>query len=190
MRQGSDPLMSHRRFRISDGLVLVLATAVGFAWMRALNQEQFDGLSLANLRTVSGWTFLGWACCPLASALSLGLLVLRLRSPKPRWRRLTRQPGFVACLFGAGSAVLSGIVWLLILTSLLQLHPHNSPEDVFGPFWLGAGGATLGAWIVMLLGGTGRPEKSWLDRSGRVMGGFWLGLLLLTGASWFLNCLG
>jgi hypothetical protein len=47
-------------------------------------------------------------------------------------------------------------------------------------FPMGAGLVILGLWLVLWLGRIGRPEKSWIDRSGRVFGAFMI-LVYLTG---------
>ena len=45
------------------------------------------------------------------------------------------------------------------------------------------GAAVTGAWILLAISGRRRPERSWLDRSGRLIGGFWiLNFWLLVGA--------
>src|SRR5262245_18258036 len=100
--------MEHRRFLVSACLTLVFATAIGFAWRRALYHDQRVGYPYASLRgaadtALSVW----WLICPWVSMLSLALLAMRLRCPRPKWRRLARQPGFVACLFAGTAAVLS-----------------------------------------------------------------------------------
>jgi hypothetical protein len=42
--------MEHRRFLVSDCLTLVFATAIGFAWTRALHHDQRVGYPYASLR--------------------------------------------------------------------------------------------------------------------------------------------
>jgi hypothetical protein len=38
--------------------------------------------------------------------------------------------------------------------------------------------AILGAWLTLILTGCGRPERSWIDRFGRVVGFSWIALSL------------
>ncbi len=112
------------------------------------------------------------------------VLVLRLRRPRPTFRRLTCQPGAVAC-FAVPTWVL-----LDVADSLIQ-------EGLRGDR---IAGRSLGLWIWYLLeppsavcvfvvpivwgllvsGRRWRPEPGWIDRTGRVLGWSWL----LWGAVW------
>jgi hypothetical protein len=121
------------------------------------------------------------------------VLLLRLRAPRPRFRRLARQPGFVAC-FAAGvvlavravGALLSALAWLLpelsaqavyktfveyppcyrLWSSLLYPFPFAAPGEI--------GLAVAAAWLILGIGGSWRAERSWVDRAGRALGAVWL----------------
>ena len=45
------------------------------------------------------------------------------------------------------------------------------------------GTAIAASWILLLVSGQWRPERSWIDRAGRVLGWFWIAALPLT--SWW-----
>jgi len=97
-----------RRFRLSDAIVLMAATAAAlaafkpyYATMTLLNWAQpypFD-------TPFAGWIKSLWGCLilasPFAMAWTLAILALRLRRPRDRWSRLVRQPGLVAGLLAA-----------------------------------------------------------------------------------------
>lgn len=98
-----------RRFLVSDGMVLIAATAVALAIFRACRAELNPwrwwrtGFCCFPFATDTGFL---WSCLILASpfaiAWTLAILGLRLRHPsRPRWRRLIRQPGLVAGLAAA-----------------------------------------------------------------------------------------
>jgi hypothetical protein len=133
----------------------------------------------------------------LLACLTLAVLVLRLTPPRPRRRRLWRQPGFLACVavafsFGwklAGIFVLvgaelatSGTTGLPALGALvgelmaLLLVPRGN-----------IGGSVLLVWSITWASGLWLPEPSWIDRAGRVLGAAWVAITLLGvlgGAFW------
>src|SRR4051812_38827323 len=100
-----------RKFTVADSLILVGATAVGLAasraitpgeltfqvvWESATNPPQgawsfrFIAQSVAELSTV--------AVIPSLATWTVACLLLRLTRSRPPWRRLSRQPGGMACL--------------------------------------------------------------------------------------------
>jgi hypothetical protein len=42
------------------------------------------------------------------------------------------------------------------------------------------GVAVASSWLLLLVSGRWRPEPSWIDRSGRVLGWIWIAILPLT----------
>jgi hypothetical protein len=132
---------------------------------------------------------------PLSSILLLSwttaVLLLRLRAPRPRRRRLWSQPGFLA-----GVAAVLAIAWkglgvgLLVVAELVMARPGLvSSIDYTGvlstmlmlllgpqiaPTPASIGGAVALVWLVTWAGGRCRPEPSWIDRSGRVLGAVWM----------------
>jgi uncharacterized paraquat-inducible protein A len=90
-------------------------------------------------------------------AYTFTLLALRLLSPRPPVADLVRQPG----LWASGGVVLGA-------ASMLTLH-------YFQPVIFPASVAL--AWLGLALSGRWRAERSWIDRSGRIVGACWLALL-------------
>lgn len=87
-----------RRFTISDAMILVLSMAAGLALARWYLVITPDFLGVVDsIRAVVHFLLLT-GC--------FGVILLRLRRPRPNARRLFRQPGFVACV----SVALSSIV--------------------------------------------------------------------------------
>jgi len=118
------------------------------------------------------------AVMPWVLTLSVAILVLRLRAPRPRWRRLVRQPGFVAC--GMVTA------WLIIMLVSGLVGAPDARRWIQPGFGLDLVGSTsvagvliLGAWTLLYVGGFWRPEKSRLDRAGRILGASWIALVLV-----------
>jgi hypothetical protein len=90
-------------------------------------------------------------------AYTFTLLALRLVSPKPPAAELARQPGL-----WASSGIVLGVAAML---ALRWFQPVILPASV------------ALAWVVLLLSGRWRAERSWIDRSGRIVGVCWLALL-------------
>ena len=99
----------------------------------------------------------------LLVAVLLGLTlvqpVLRLSRPRPPFREVMRQPGFVACLGVIIGTLIAADLWWL------------ARVDV--GFWF-----TLAAVLFLLWPLLGvypwRPEASWVDRLGRAVGWGWI----------------
>ena len=85
------------------------------------------------------------------------LLGLRLLSPRPPAAELVRQPG----LWASGGVVLGAASML----TLRYFQPVIFPASV------------ALAWSGLALSGRWRAERSWVDRSGRVVGACWLAFL-------------
>jgi len=165
-------------------MVLVAATAVGMVIPRPF---RLDGLFIPlewNWGDIFEYaTRLNrYFVSPIAVAWTFAVFLLRLRRPRPRLRLVFRQPGMAAstaalvvtlmtalnyavavCLVDLSSHVVAGtgtryaaIPWLLVMRL---------------PF-LGDGIAV--AWLLIWLSQTARPERSWIDRTGRVLGIYWL----------------
>jgi hypothetical protein len=90
-------------------------------------------------------------------AYAFTLLALRLVSPRPPAAELLRQPG----LWASAGLVLG--VALMLTLRLFQ--PAIFPSSV------------ALAWLGLALSGRWRAERSWIDRSGRIVGACWLALL-------------
>jgi hypothetical protein len=162
-----------RRSRWFDGMILVTATAAGLA---------MDGVILSD---VSGpgpgisqaiYSLLV-TVLPHLVAWTFALLAIRLRAPRPDFRRLARQPGFVACGAAASAALLcaasSGLLVLangsrsrVALTSFV----YFTPELCF---------VVVGAWLALAANGRWRAEPGWIDRLGRTIGVLWIAANLL-----------
>src|SRR4051794_10659016 len=95
-----------RRFHVTDCLLLIAATAVGLGVSRAITPAELTlqrVLESASKPANGGWSLLflaefsseliNVAVIPSLAAWTLGCLMLRLKKPRPSWRRFTRQPG-------------------------------------------------------------------------------------------------
>ena len=179
-----------RRFTIVDGMILVAATAVGLVGARSNVIEGRDSLS---------WDPTWWSygnleagivsfavVIPPAAAWTAAVVILRLRSPRPRGRRLARQPGMVAACsaMGAMAVVVALNAMFAGLYRLVRGASIASGNGVLGwclvyslilPSILGF--VVAASWATLAVGRRWRAEPGWIDRLGRALGVFWIAMI-------------
>jgi len=186
-----------RRITLFDVMALIAATAIGLAIARVGWPPQALGpgaTAPAAPSRPSGYKS-RMAVMPtlqrIAPAFSCmaawsgALLASRLRPPRPRWRRLAGQPGTIA-------AIATLLVWLIEAPPIVWLSWYDGRFGWSSPTRLAqvaanstvmlghhAGLAVAIAWLTLALGGRWRPERSWVDRSGRVLGVAWIASAIL-----------
>jgi hypothetical protein len=161
-----------RKLSVLDGMILIAALAGWFASVR-----YFAGHS--NLRNI--WYPWDYGITRiyrnqislLLAILSLAVVIIRLRSPRPTRPGLLRQPGFAACLASVFALGLGA------LSQALATHAGMGdwqavPRMIFWQAWPYSGPAVLGAWLTLRLTRRWRPERSAIDRLGRVIGWLWI----------------
>jgi hypothetical protein len=178
---------STRRFNVGDTLILIAALCLGLSgirdrvrtlparaswWIDEYKRFQAEAASLPpmsdedyvfSVRSLEFYLsdeFQAWLTSGLI-ALTSAQLLMRLRRPRPEWRRLLRQPGFVACTAAAiGFCIDKG--WV----------PFIRFESLRFPFMTAM--AVLVAWSILFGLRQCLAEKSWIDRLGRVVGVGWI----------------
>ncbi len=174
-----------RKFTILDGMILVAAIACGFALRRAF-LNSFHGVWVIQgeswlMRNARG---LNWAATPFLTMLTPTVLLLRLRRPRPRQIELFRQPGLAA-----GCAAILPIAMSLACFIRESAGRSGELQDPLSAAGAGlhfqyvgsyrVGCWVLGSWLALFLSGRRRPERSWIDRIGRILGIGWLVVLVL-----------
>jgi hypothetical protein len=184
-----------RRFTILDGMILVAAVAGGYA-LRRLADDAIVAHGFNNVHFQQGSSLdrVIEEMYPFLVTLTPAVLGMRLRRPRPRWRRLARQPGMAACC----AAILPIARSLIDLYKMAKFMDH--PEgylpagvtlritygyfialpplgEIYGVYGSVVGLWVLGAWLILALSGRRRPEPSWIDRLGRIVGIGWLSIL-------------
>jgi len=162
-----------RRFTLADAMILVAATAVGLALAPVLaTSGRARGMALKLDQHALMGLLISW---------TIALLVLRLRRPRPRLRRLAVQPGFIAG--AAASATLAMLGPLIGLASYLSTLKGRGGDvrDLVVLIIPQVGFAVAGAWLAVALSGRRRPEPGWIDGLGRFVGALWL---VGTGVLW------
>jgi hypothetical protein len=164
------PRSTPRRLMMADLAILTAGVALSMgllkkAWATLADFREWPGSHVWGLHESQVLTsvFLG-----IASAL----VAARSVQPRPRWRSVFRQPGTMACLaiLGHMLIVIISFSWNLTRSSIFGssrllpefnrvLHANRS-----------CGGWVAAVWLTLALSHAWRPEPSWIDRSGRVLG--------------------
>ena len=173
-----------RRFTLLDGMILLAATAVGYAGVHGLELFMDDGDFVS--RTTEAWIrrqyvnlalLLELVVLPFLMTWTVAVVPLRLLKPRPKFRHMARQPGLMACLVVTMSI---GLLAVVVAIGCVSRSWRNIGFDtivmIMGFELLPAalGLAVLAAWTTLLLGRRWRAEPSWIDRMGRMLGVAWI----------------
>jgi hypothetical protein len=134
--------MKVRRFGVGDAMVLVAAVTIAL------------GMGREGCRDLKSVPASSLVVPPLAT-LTVAVLVMRLRRPRPPLRKLVRLQGTAACLMALSSA---------IFLPLVDASRDRTPLIVAGAW----------AWLGLKETGFWRPEPTWIDRLGRALGWAWI----------------
>jgi hypothetical protein len=175
-----------RRFNLGDAMILVAATALGFAWappylykvwanVAGVTVGQWVGASpwSASVGRKDGAIYLMVSAMAvlwtITNALKVAYLLVRLRKPRPSLRELAFQPGVVVC-----EALMIAFVGCWVRFAL-----RWPPPDVWEVIYQGMVPA---AWAALAMLGLWRPEPGWIERLGFTLGICWTahGMLVLT----------
>jgi hypothetical protein len=163
-----------RPFTLSDAMILMLAVSLGLALARAgivflwnyirsvpLNQFRTLAVALALVRTLNT-LILNFLFFLLPT-----FLILRLKRPRAPFRLLILEPGFAAC-----AAVLTVFIGCLPLVLLARSGIAGQIIEIGGQVLLVA--AIPLVWITLIATHRWKPESSWIDRLGRILGVLWM----------------
>jgi hypothetical protein len=178
-----------RRFGIADGLIVIAGAAAGLGVLRSLapgispqriwnafvRPTQSWSLEYASALIAEVGIFLG---IPFLVGWSPSLLIMQVVRRRSPWRRLRRQPGFVASLIATAAIALSvcttsAAVWLSIPVPRRFATDFSFAQPcVVGGVLAGSG--VLSSWSTMWLFRVWRPRRTWTDRLGRLTGATWI----------------
>ncbi len=190
MRETS-PGAGPRKANLGDAMILMIAFGIGLTLgLRALENigQRFAMITPTGRPVLVAWVkeiaqrqglrFLVFEGCVellfcFVAPLTPALLVARLRRPRPAFPGLVCQPGLVA------SAALCLATIIEVDVAFLQLATV--------PFLLEAalpGAMVVASWAILALSGRWHPEASWVDRSGRLVGVFWIATIPCLACLW------
>src|SRR5262249_48968583 len=121
-------------------------------------------------------------CWPMVFMWTLACSFLRLRHPRPRLTRLTRQSGFLASCSVVMVAVLIVVPTFAVKVLFVPAIPFRQWDflitDLESSMFFGL--AVTASWVTSALGGRLRSEPCWLDRVGRTFGIYWITVTIIS----------
>ena len=169
-----------RRFNLGDAMVMIAAITPSLILIRV--GIRLGLFQVASLREPSGqpspwgrqfveFFNVGGGC--VLAGLVPAVLILGLYRAQPSWRDAARGPGLVTC-FGAVAASILPILWFAgaVLVESRSPYPVYSVafNNLFARWMVAAGPMILGAWMTTAFLGRWRPNPTWADRAGCVLG--------------------
>ncbi len=164
-----------RRFRISDLLILVAASAPGLVLLRIA-----DNLNLFEVNTLQDvpWGRLFIEHLSVIGECTLGpwtlvVLALSLQRPWPSLRDVVGRPGFVACVCVTLASIPSVLYFTIGIMTSQDIEPSFTnmyANNALGRLVHGAGQLIIGAWLTLALLGRWQPGPTWMDRLGCLLG--------------------
>ncbi len=196
----------HRRdFHILDAIVLIAATGVGIAGYIAV-QRYLEREGPPPPRGADAFPFeaslrfrvhdfcRGFPC--LLLAWGFAVLLLRLRTPRPRSRRMFRAPGAAACLavFVMLTVRAAELLVTLLVRALRPLHMSiigwaPSFMDVLSSVGEAAGPGILALWVILAVNRALILSRDWLEILALAVSLGWIVLRLETPVCDFLYAL-
>lgn len=176
-----------RPFQISDAMILIAVLGVGLAWCSSFTGDKFrddrpDSIDLSSplnlIRSLA--LYFNAIGPPIMAPVTFGLLVIRLRRPRPGWRRLGKQPGMIASLIVVGVWWLCAARAMVIGYSALVLDGQAGALRKAIRYYLTDYPATevglcVGvAWSVQSISRSWRPSRCWIDKLGVAAGILWI----------------
>jgi hypothetical protein len=194
--------VGRRRMTLLDAILLVGSAAISMGAFEGVRRSLFQGRIRVLERGLpdfsTWWTSDLIVTCsdltvflvPVVAPWTLLLIVLRLRSPRPRWRRIWGQPGMAACLAAVFGWCWSGLALILALDAGYVARPtRNNSLEAWAEKYLAdevfmyVGLAVAAAWMVQYASGRWRRSADWVDLLGRIVGALWI----LVGLVWTLR---
>jgi hypothetical protein len=197
---GARPTPLPRQFRLVDMMILVAAAALGCGIVQGFSALTDGEYSWRNFFEAArelpryfgseGWIWptsdliwmVGALASPFIAMLTLALIPIRLLGPRPRWRRLARQPGMMAAFASALAIALIDLPFLGIrlLTLEENVWPKFDVEEYAFITIMSISLAILVSWMTLFVGRRWCAERSWVDRLGRAVGVGWISMGLLS----------
>ena len=166
-----------RRFTLLDGLILIAATAIGMGVSRAIVAPEFGAVPV-TIREVKDLSLVVVvAATPVLWALTLALIPLWLRPPRPTRRLLFRHPGWTVGVVAVVAPLAEAARWTIldaIGTTGLNFDRPSEGFDGFRRLLPTIGAGVSLAWFLLFASGRWRADRSWIDRLGRGLGTLWI----------------
>jgi ABC-type Fe3+ transport system permease subunit len=181
-----------------DAMSLVGSAAVGLGLFELSHRTLFKGLIWIADRgfpNIQSWSTLeALVTCsditvfllPVIIPWTFLLILLRMRSPRPSWRRIWRQPGMAACLVAVFAWLWTAVALLLAMNveHMARARRVITPADwaqkyLSDEVFMYVGLAVAAVWVVQYSSGRWRRSADWIDMMGRVVGALWIAIGLV-----------
>ncbi len=157
-----------RRLTVGDLLWIVIFAGLTLTLFRFTRAELIAELPLSRETQLTG------EMMSVLFPLTVLTLILRLQRPRPRFRRVVRQRGSLACL-----AVIFGV---LVNMSMLPVTQKTigamTPLITICWHWPGSlAGMVAGSWLLLYFMRGWPANSDWVDRLGIVIGPGWISVI-------------
>jgi hypothetical protein len=171
---------SSRRFNLGDAMVMIAAitpslvlirVGVGLGLFEVGKMHEAGGRPSPLARQLVEFFNVGGGC--VLAGLVPAVLILGLYRAQPSLRDAARGPGLLTCFVAVAASILP-IFWFagtVLVESRLPYPTYSVTfNNVFGRWMIIAGPMILGAWFALAFQGRWRPNPTWTDRAGCVLG--------------------
>jgi len=165
-------------------MCLIAGVAIGIVGIRNCDAGMRAGQN--DRRNLVNWFVLP---SPLFMSLAAALTAAGLLPPRSRLSELCQRPGFTACWVTTLVMMIDAVVMFAMNPDCLTNFDRFILCFSFGYFWPTTGNIGFGvliAWTTLALTGCWRPEASWIDRSGRLLGVVWILAFVADRFAWLL----
>jgi hypothetical protein len=174
----------NRRFNIGDAMVMIAAVTPSLVLIRVGvrlglfeigKMHEAGGRPSTLARQLVEFFNVGGGC--ILAGLVPAVLILGLYTAQPSRRDAARGTGLVTCFVAVVASILP-IFWFAgtVLVESRDPYPIYSPafNNLFGRWILAVGPMVMGVWIALAIQGRWRPNPTWTDRAGCVLGACFL----------------
>ena len=179
-----------RRMTIVDGMIFVAGIALGI-WVSGMYLiplvQTMASITPDVWASNRVWLTCHWGSLillhtqPMTAVLTLAVLLLRILHPHPDFRHLVQQPGFTACVAASIAICIGGGLNYATTTATFVPGFETRGYAWVALFPIGSepGIAIAACWVLLALGRRWHPERSWIDRLGRLLGFYWLAMIVI-----------
>jgi hypothetical protein len=168
------PKQPRRKATIADAMLLIIGVGLAFsAWRGIMWMPMWRGVP----ESFQLYHFRALAMVAFLIPLSLSLLAIVLRPPRPRFRRLASEPAVVVGL-SAFFVLVIDTALLLMLMGLVgwSMSTFTGGKVIYYCRLLAeqTGMAISTTWLIQAVSGRCRRPRSWIDISAWVLGAWWI----------------
>jgi hypothetical protein len=172
-----EPAMSktpRRKATLADAMLFIAGTGLAFcAWRGMMSMPIWNGMPDSLQR----YYFQALGAVAFLTPLSLTLLAIALRQPRPRLRRVVSEPAVVvglSVLFVL--AINTALLWAIMGMVGFSMATFTGGKVFYYCRLLAEqSGMAVGAtWFIQIISGRFRKPRGWMDLLGSVLGVCWI----------------